>query len=375
MQQSPILTKPVGSLMRPLPRVWTSASVSAAAHEIRDSGLPVVGVTEGFFYVAVVTQSSLAAALAEGVNPDDSVSRAYDKQTTTLPPYAPSEKALEIFGNGEVSAIPIVDDYGHLMGVVTPADLYPKRDRAPRPQTVGGMATPFGVYLTTGSIGAGAKGWPLVATGVCMGLIFLVSGLLTNAVTPWALSHHIKIDQELLLFVQMALFLLAFRMFPLSGIHAAEHKVVHAIERGEELTRENVRRMPRVHPRCGTNLVVGLTIFTILGTAHSLIADEGTRWIVAGIASLMFWRPLGAIVQQFATTREPTDKQLDMGIRSGRELLNSYAEGPGGRRNIFWRLWYSGIFLVIAGSSAVLGLAWLAGFAFHVRVLMDLFGS
>ncbi len=31
--------------------------------------------------------------------------------------------------------------------------------------------------------------------------------------------------------------------------------VVHAIEEGEDLTLEKVRPMPRVHPRCGTNLV------------------------------------------------------------------------------------------------------------------------
>jgi uncharacterized protein YqhQ len=44
--------------------------------------------------------------------------------------------------------------------------------------------------------------------------------------------------------------------------------VVHAIERGEPLVLEVVRRMPRVHPRCGTNLVAGIALF--LGLANFL---------------------------------------------------------------------------------------------------------
>src|SRR5262249_42286314 len=155
--------------------------------------------------------------------------------------------------------------------------------RAVRPQTVGGMATPFGVYLTTGTIGAGAKGWALVATGVVMALMFCVIGGIALHVDNAILAHYIKelndahvkkaiadvkIDnfshlvESISQVVTFLAFLIIFRLLPLSGIHAAEHKVVHAIERGEELTRENVRRMPRVHPRCGTNLVVGLSLLT-----------------------------------------------------------------------------------------------------------------
>jgi hypothetical protein len=340
--------------MRPLPRVWTSASVNAAAHEIRDSGLPAVGVTEGFFYVAVVTQSSLAAVLAAGVHPDDSISQAYDVNANALPPYATADRALEIFSRGEVSAIPIVDDYGHLMGVLTPADLFPKRDNAPRPAMVGGMATPFGVYLTTGTIGAGAKGWALVATGALMSTVFAVIGLLASQAIDFARLQGLQVSQGFSEAFQFALFLLAFRLMPIAGIHAAEHKVVHAIERGEELTRETVRRMPRVHPRCGTNLVVGLSILIGVASAEWLLKEAEPRVILAAIATLVFWKPLGSLVQYWGTTKEPSDKQIDMGIRSAEELLTGYATGPGGRRNFFWRLWNSGIFHVLAGGILVL---------------------
>ena len=356
--------------MRPLPRVWTSASVNAAAHEIRDSGLPAVGVTEGFLYVALVTQASLAKALAEGVGPEDSVSKAYDENAVTLPPYAPADRALELFSKPETTAIPIVDDYGHLMGVLTPADLFPKRDKAPRPQSVGGMATPFGVYLTNGTIGAGAKGWALVSTGVVMSLMLIVSTIVTSLLLNLAASHHLRINDDLATGFSMLLFLLGFRLLPLAGIHAAEHKVVHAIESGEDLTRENVRRMPRVHPRCGTNLVVGLTILTGVATIDRfVVGDISSRILVAAIATALFWRPLGSFVQYWGTTKEPNDKQIDMGIRSGEELLKTYQTGAGGQRSIQGRLWSSGIFHVMAGASATMVLIGFLKWAFHLTWL------
>jgi uncharacterized protein YqhQ len=43
--------------------------------------------------------------------------------------------------------------------------------------------------------------------------------------------------------------------------------VVHAIERGEPLLAESVRAMPRVHPRCGTNIVAAAFLATTVYTA------------------------------------------------------------------------------------------------------------
>jgi len=355
--------------MRPIPRVWTSASVGAAASEIRDSGLPAVAITQGFLYVAVATQESLAAAMASGVHADDSVERAYDLKAPTLPPYAPGEKALELFSQKGASAIPIVDDYGRLLGVVTPADLFPKRDRTPRPATIGGMATPFGVYLTTGSISAGAGGLALVTTGM-----FMYAALFGAMLLSTRIGGVLKLSDLVVQAATYVLFLTAFRLVPLSGIHAAEHKVVHAIERGEELTRDNVRRMPRVHPRCGTNLAVGASILIGMLSMTSLIKNEDDRlWMAlsAVVFTLLFWRMLGAVVQRLFTTKEPTDKQLDMGIRSGEELLKKYATGRGGRQNLGSRLWHTGLFHVMAGASLTYGLIWLVAWAFHLQLNLN----
>jgi hypothetical protein len=152
--------------------------------------------------------------------------------------------------------------------------------------------------------------------------------------------------------ISIGLFGLGMRSIPLAGIHAAEHKVVHAIERGEDLDPEVVRRMPRVHPRCGTNLAVGGMLFLGLGSA-AWIPDQTLRLMVAILATLLLWRRLGALVQRWITTSNPNEKQLMMGIRSGRELLDRYAHARTAMPSIGQRIWNSGMFQVVAGSFAM----------------------
>ncbi len=48
------------------------------------------------------------------------------------------------------------------------------------------------------------------------------------------------------------------------GYHGAEHKTVHCYEHGEELTVENCRKYPIMHPRCGTAFLLIVMIFSIL---------------------------------------------------------------------------------------------------------------
>jgi uncharacterized protein YqhQ len=46
--------------------------------------------------------------------------------------------------------------------------------------------------------------------------------------------------------------------------HGAEHQVVHAYERGLDLTEENLREMPTAHPRCGTSFLALIVVISIL---------------------------------------------------------------------------------------------------------------
>ena len=49
--------------------------------------------------------------------------------------------------------------------------------------------------------------------------------------------------------------------------HGAEHKTIFCYEAARELTVENVRKMPRFHPRCGTSFLFVVMIISILVSA------------------------------------------------------------------------------------------------------------
>lgn len=347
------LAKPIGLLMRSTFTVDLQDSLELSARKLRDNGMDILPVTEDGYLSGVITETSLASALAAGMELTDPV-EAISRGALTSKPAMTGAEALRLFETQQASALVVIDDAGRVLGVLTPSDLYPKRITPPRPALVGGMATPFGVYLTTGSLRAGVSHLALVTTGATLFGLLLVASIITSLVTNWFTSLGLRGDingaiQNVLPF---ALFLIGMRSIPLSGIHAAEHKVVHAIERGEELVPSIVRRMPRVHPRCGTNLATGAAIFTTLGM-WQVIPDDymELRLLFAAVMTLIFWRPLGGIMQYYVTTRPPTEKQLAMGIRSGRELLERYATQGSVSASFFQRIVNSGMLHVIAGSS------------------------
>ncbi|HVL39822.1 MAG TPA: DUF1385 domain-containing protein, partial [Fimbriimonadaceae bacterium] len=185
-----------------------------------------------------------------------------------------------------------------------------------------------------------------VATGASLFSMFLLGSILADQTLRLAPASW----GQMFVPLQLAFFLLAMRLLPISGIHAAEHKVVHAIEREEELRPEIVSRMPRVHPRCGTNLAAGVSLFLGLGGAH-WIPDQQLRLLVAALATLALWRPLGSALQLYVTTRPPTKKHIEMGIRAGRELLEKYRASDGRRASIPIRIWNTGILHVMTGST------------------------
>jgi uncharacterized protein YqhQ len=152
--------------------------------------------------------------------------------------------------------------------------------------------------------------------------------------------------------------LLMMRLVPLSGIHGAEHQVVHAIEREEELKPEVIRRMPRIHPRCGTNLAAGASIFLTIFFG-SWPAEGEIRFIVAALATVLLWRKVGGFLQQYITTKRPSDKQLQSGIRAGEMLLERFAEAKVTSPTIGQRIWSSGVLHVMTGAVLMTCLVWL----------------
>ncbi|HVF84850.1 MAG TPA: DUF1385 domain-containing protein, partial [Abditibacteriaceae bacterium] len=266
------------------------------------------------------------------------------------------ENALLALDRYNVNALPVIDGIEGYQGMISRADVVAALGEQIRPPVVGGMATPLGVWLTTGTLSGGAPPLGLVLSGVVLALCqfasqasillalafykpqwaaLFASGQLSEAVTGNN-SFNIAITA-----LQGLLFLLFLRMIPMAGVHAAEHQTVWAIEKGLPLRPEIVSKMPRPHPRCGTNLVALAGLIVII--FQHLPNYNPETILVALLFVFFFWRNFGEALQQLFTTRPATRKQLEGGIRAGQEVLAKYQKNPHDMGTFGSRLLNSGI--------------------------------
>ncbi|MDO8589392.1 MAG: DUF1385 domain-containing protein [Armatimonadota bacterium] len=126
--------------------------------------------------------------------------------------------------------------------------------------------------------------------------------------------------------------------------HGAEHKTINAYEAGEPLEVDNVRKYSTVHVRCGTSFLLVVIITSIIVYAfipwHTILQRFLYRLLllplVAGIAYeviqfagrrkdsrlLRAFLAPGLLMQKI-TTKEPTDDQVEVAIKSLQLVLES----------------------------------------------------
>lgn len=266
------------------------------------------------------------------------------------------ENALLALDRYNVNALPVIDGIEGYQGMISRADVVAALGEQIRPPVVGGMATPLGVWLTTGTLSGGAPPLGLVLSGVVLAMCqfasqasillalalwkpqwaaLFASGQLSAAATG---SNAFNIAVTAL---QGLLFLLFLRMIPMAGVHAAEHQTVWAIEKGLPLRPEIVGKMPRPHPRCGTNLVALAGLIVII--FQHLPNYNPETLLGALLFVFFFWRNFGEALQQFFTTKPATRKQLESGIRAGQQVLAKYQKNPHDMGTFGSRLLNSGI--------------------------------
>ncbi len=362
------LSAPVGHVMRPTLTCAAEDSLQRAVVELRRNGGGLLPIVQDGVLAGAITEFSISRALANGVEMETACLEAAD-QATTVAPYSSGAEALRLLEDDRVQTLIVVDDLGKVTGILSPSDLIPRRRMLPRPEPVGGMATPFGVYLTSGGLSGGVSLWAVMGTGALMFTMLAIS----QVIAIWMLTplDHTTLTDSVKDAIAggftLFLFGLTMRLMPLSGTHGAEHMVVHAMEKGEELTPDIVARMPRVHPRCGTNLAVALTLFSVIATTEWVKSFE-TRLLVAALVTMFLWRPLGSMAQQFVTTKKPNAKQLRSGIKAANELIERYSTAKVSTASIPRRIWNSGLLHVISGSTLTLlatkGVLW----AFHLKI-------
>ncbi len=111
----------------------------------------------------------------------------------------------------------------------------------------------------------------------------------------------------------------------IGSYHAAEHMTFSAYQSGINLTLENVRKQPRVHRDCGTNLAVSVVLcFSVL----SLIpVDSVWLFLLAWAIGFELWKGepiiiwdlilvIGKVMQYLIFTSKPQDKHLMVAIEA-----------------------------------------------------------
>ena len=196
--------------------------------------------------------------------------------------------------------------------------------------------------------------YALLANGAAITAMAAMAGAIGELSAYWLHQNGLRMGlaENAGIFVAALTLGFTLRLSPIAGIHGAEHQVIHAIERELELTPSVIRRMPLIHPRCGTNFSMAAILFLVI-FASEWNSSDILRLFTALAATLILWRPLGRLTQKYVTTKRPSDKQLDQAISAGNQLLERYSTSRSNVSNIGIRLWNSGIVATLLGASVV----------------------
>jgi CBS domain-containing protein len=364
MQQ--VKTSPIHTIVRQISPASPEDGLSKIASIMQMGQARLVPITVGGRLAGIVAEEDLLKRLASGCA---SEIRAADIMRTNAPCvsiYSSVADAADIMNESQSDALPVVDENWVYHGVVTRSDVIAAVMNIARPPSVAGMATPLGVRLTTGGISAGAGSFGLYLAGIAMMLMIEAARLIIWGAVyaadrlfglnwtamlsspPAGVWVSVDIIHYVVVPLQLAIMLLLIRLSPISSYHAAEHQVVHAIEMGEPLTPETVAKLPRAHPRCGTNLMAAAVIFMAIVT--SLGGDMGV--LVALVVVVLGWRRIGYYLQQYVTTKPPGRKHIENAISAAEELLEKYRQGHW-TSNGFLHVWNMGFIQVFMGIATI----------------------
>jgi uncharacterized protein YqhQ len=210
------------------------------------------------------------------------------------------------------------------------------------------QASADGIELGRGSVALMLGITLLLGVGVFFLLPLFIATLTTSSVQQDWVQHIVEGV------VRVAIFLgylaLIARMPDIRRVfeyHGAEHMTIHALEAGDPLTTDNVRKYPTAHPRCGTEFLVVVIILSIF--AFSLVGRQSLPIMVlsrillipviagVGYEILKFGakhrtNPLvraliaPGILVQMITTKQPSDDQIEVAIVSMEQALEADGE-------------------------------------------------
>ena len=211
---------------------------------------------------------------------------------------------------------------------------------------------PSNIWQPKGALGRLSK-WPVLRS-----IFFWVRILLQLSGSIWSLVSFVGIIGVLWLFVVLMdfgsesiggffgaalsffaafpilpvllLFFAAMKFISIGRYHGAEHKAVAAYEKYGEVTLEGAKSMSRLHPRCGTNILIYIVLAAVVDPFIEWAPYAVLQFILISEAWFIFGKTkttitIGNFIQKYLTTSEPDRKELEVAVESLRELLR--AEG------------------------------------------------
>ena len=126
----------------------------------------------------------------------------------------------------------------------------------------------------------------------------------------------------------LLLFFAAMKFTPIGRYHGAEHKAVAAYEKYGEVTLQNAKSVSRVHPRCGTNILVYIILAALLDPLIAWWGYAILQFILISEAWFVFGqtRPsiaVGNFLQRYLTTTEPRRAHLEVAVEGLNKLLQA----------------------------------------------------
>jgi uncharacterized protein YqhQ len=205
-----------------------------------------------------------------------------------------------------------------------------------------------GVELGKGSIALMLGLTLLAGVGIFFLLPLLIASVTTSNIQNGLVQHLVEGGIRVAIF--LGYLLLISRAEDVRRVfqyHGAEHMTIHALEAGDPLVVDAVRKYPTAHPRCGTEflvVVIALSIvaFSLVGRQDPVVMVGSRIALIPVIAAVGYeilkWgakhrgnRIVRAIMYpgilvQMITTRQPTDDMIEVEIVSMEQALDSDGE-------------------------------------------------
>ena len=173
--------------------------------------------------------------------------------------------------------------------------------------------------------------WTLLFFAATMGALWIFVRLMQLGSGVGTFGGVFTFFAEFPILPILLLFFAAMKFTPIGRYHGAEHKAVAAYEKYGYVTLPSAKGVSRVHPRCGTNILLYIILAALLDPLVAWWGYAILQFILISEAWFIFGqtRPsiaVGNLLQRYLTTTEPRRAELEVAVEGLNKLLQAEEE-------------------------------------------------